>query len=106
MRPILLFTLALAACAESEDPCAGLRDLVASPGGLALTEDEHPAGWGHTDCFLCHQAQNIHEADCSTGEIDVSAIDEDADNTKACAECHGYNGVEAWVEEEGDDTGA
>lgn len=100
---ILLPLIALAAACADDDPCAGVRDLVASPNGLELTEGEHALGWAHTDCFTCHQAQNIHEADCSTGDIDVSEIAEDASDTLSCADCHGDNGVEEWVVS--DDTG-
>ena len=110
-RRILAFALALAALAAcgSDDPCAGVSDLLASPGGLALTEAEHPAGWGRSDCMLCHQAAAIHTASCASAPVDLAAVREEADpeDTRTCVACHGANGVEAWaeLEEEPGDTG-
>lgn len=102
---MIALVLAWLGCAE-EDPCAGVRDLATSPGGLALTREEHAAGWGKTACFQCHQAWVIHARDCSsfgdTAElVDLSAVAERADpsDTSSCVPCHGANGVAAWEAE-------
>lgn len=92
---ILLF-LALFGCA-AEDPCASRRDLLTSPAGLDLTPEEHPDGWGHADCFECHQRWEIHRYDCIDGvEVDTEALQA----VEECQSCHGYNGVEAWLDQE------
>jgi hypothetical protein len=96
MRPALLL-LALAGCGD--DPCAGTRDLLASPSALTLTEAEHELGWGRSECFQCHQQFRIHEEDCiDVAAVDGAAIDEasDPDDTTTCVPCHGSNGVPGW----------
>jgi len=102
MLSLLIPALLLAGCGQT-DPCAGVRDLATSPAGLTLTQVEHPAGWGHSECFQCHQAWRIHTADCNSfgdtaGLIDLAAVAEQADpqDTTSCIPCHGDNGVEGW----------
>ena len=86
----------LAACGDV-DSCEGRIDLLDSAEGLVLTPEEHPAGWGKSECLQCHPLESIHQEDC-TGEdaIDMAAVREEAeDGTYAtCAGCHGPNGVE------------
>lgn len=83
----------------AQDECAGTRDLLNSPAGLALTEQEHPAGWARTECFQCHQAFEIHASDCLKGvSVDGAAINDqiDVNDTTTCVQCHGANGNAAW----------
>ena len=90
----MILALLLAACG-AEDPCAERRDLTMTPGGLDLTAEEHPTGWGHSDCFLCHQRWKVHSDDCIDGvAIDTAAIV--AETGEDCVACHGANGVAAW----------
>ena len=93
----------LAACGD-DDPCAGLSDLLASPGGLALTEAEHPEGWGRSDCMLCHPAATLHAADCTSADVDMAAVRAatDPDDTTSCVPCHGANGSAELAAEAGD----
>lgn len=84
----------------SDDPCAGTRDLLASPAGLVLTPGEHALGWARTECFQCHQAARIHANDCtSLVAVDARAMDSavDVDDTTSCVACHGSNGVREWA---------
>ena len=94
---MLLLLGFVTACAEPE--CAATRDLLASPAGLALTEQEHPAGWGRTACFQCHQASRIHREDCLDDvAVDGAAINAAVDpaDTSTCVACHGSNGHAEW----------
>lgn len=94
---MIFLVLSLFGCGSDEDPCAGKRDLLSSPRGLELTQEEHPIGWEHTECFQCHQAWKVHTDDCLDGvAVDGAAIQ--AETTDDCAACHGWNGVDAWLD--------
>ena len=96
---IALLLVLLAGCADA--PCGAARDLRLSPSGLVVTEQEHPAGWGRTECYQCHQLSRIHKEDCVDGVVvDGSALNDDlvGQDTTACAECHGTNGVADWAD--------
>jgi len=104
MNRALLFALLLGTVGcETSDPCSGVADLALSPAGLTLTQGEHVDGWGHDECFQCHQAWRIHRVSCSSfdgepGLIDLEAIADRADpnDTTTCVSCHGANGVPGW----------
>ena len=73
-------------------------NLLASPEGLVLVEQEHPTGWTRPDCFACHEIRSIHIVN-RTGLSDdvadlpgVRAIVEN-DGVESCPLCHGNNGV-------------
>jgi hypothetical protein len=100
----MLLLLGLLVGCGTDDPCASTRDLTASPGGLALTRDEHPVGWGSTECFQCHQRWEIHANDCLQGAA-VNGADIPTDTTEGCQDCHGWNGVPAWSKSMTPDTG-
>jgi hypothetical protein len=70
-------------------------NLLDSPDGLVLTQDEHEIGWAHTDCTMCHNLDNIHLTNRTDIEIDIDAIREEAiaGGIAVCADCHGTNGV-------------
>lgn len=94
---IFLPLLALAACGDFEaSEGENYGDILATVQGLTLTEEEHGIGWGEANCFLCHQADNIHRTDRSAGGIlDVAAIRQQIrdEGVSACSGCHGTNGV-------------
>lgn len=71
-------------------------NLLDSPGGLILTQGEHPAGWGRTDCTSCHELDNIHLVNRTGLDIDIAAIHDLAvsGGEAGCPDCHGANGVE------------
>lgn len=73
-------------------------NLLASPEGLVLVQDEHPTGWTRPDCFTCHEVQNIHTVN-RTGLPD-SVVDLEgvqaivaSEGVQSCPQCHGSNGV-------------
>lgn len=96
---LALLGAVLAACGqdgaqEGED----YGNLLDSPGGLIVLQEEHPDGWGRPDCFLCHQGSNLHMVN-RTGLPDavvdlpgVRAI-VGTQGEASCAQCHGDNGV-------------
>lgn len=88
--------LAAAGCAEFELGCDDLTGMLDGPGGLTVTEVEHPTGWGQPRCFSCHSVEKIHVQNCTgLAEVDLAAIRDrvDEEGVRACAECHGDNGV-------------
>ena len=72
-------------------------NLIASAQGTQLTREEHPTGWGRTDCFLCHPVEEIHQVDRSgTGTLPLADIRAFVaqDGLASCHQCHGDNGVD------------
>jgi hypothetical protein len=106
----LVALLFLVACGNDADPeGADYGNLLASPGGLIVLEEEHPTGFGRSDCFGCHEVRNMHVEnrtdlpDCrdlpdppTEGCIDLAEIQSIIRNQgeDSCALCHGNNGVE------------
>jgi hypothetical protein len=95
----LLLAAAFAGCGEdgAEAP-ENYGNLLASPGGLVVLEEEHPDGWRRPDCFVCHEIRNIHTVN-RTGlpddEIDLPGVQAivQAGGQASCPQCHGDNGV-------------
>ena len=73
-------------------------NILASPSGLVLVADEHPTGWMRSDCFGCHNVNNIHRVN-RTGlpddEADLAGVRAivESGGEKSCTMCHGSNGV-------------
>jgi hypothetical protein len=73
-------------------------NLLASPQGLILVQEEHPTGWGRAECFGCHEIFNIHTIN-RTGlpdaEVDLPGVRAIVFNQglASCPQCHGNNGV-------------
>ena len=96
----LILLLAVAAgCGSDADPQSeNYGNLLASPGGLVVLQEEHPTGWMRPDCFGCHNVNNIHQVN-RTGlpddEVDLPGIRAIVQNEgeSSCAMCHGSNGV-------------
>ncbi len=79
------------------DPCETRQDLLDTPDGLVLTEEEHAAGWGNDRCIMCHPLVAIHQGDCADrADLDMEAVQDTASDGeyKTCVACHGDNGVE------------
>ena len=95
----LLFLCVAAGCGSDAGPQSeDYGNLLASPGGLVVLEEEHPTGWMRADCFGCHNVNNIHQIN-RTGlpddEVDlpnVRAIVQSGGEA-SCMMCHGDNGV-------------
>lgn len=96
----LLLALVAVGCGDGADPQSeNYGNLLASPGGLVVLEEEHPTGWGRSDCFGCHNVNNMHQVN-RTGlpdeDVDlpgIRAIIRSGGET-SCTMCHGDNGVE------------
>ena len=101
IAPLLLAALALALAACGETATVEGEDygnLLASPGGLVVLQEEHPHGWGRPDCFLCHNVNNIHTVN-RTGlpddVVDLAGVRAivTTQGDASCPLCHGDNGV-------------
>lgn len=83
-------------------------DILSSPAGLVLVEEEHMTGWGRPDCLQCHELRNIHVVN-RTGLPDCNDVDPAVetcldlgeiqsitrhDGEQTCSLCHGDNGVQ------------
>lgn len=97
---VLLLAVPLAACGSKSDPQSeDYGNLLVSPGGLVVLEEEHPTGWTRPDCFGCHDVDNMHQVNrtgLSDDEADLPGIRAIIANQgeSSCSLCHGDNGVE------------
>lgn len=86
----------LLSCGSSElDQGEDYGNILESPEGLILTEEEHPGGWGRADCNTCHNLDNIHLENRTDISIDIEAIHDQAleEGNSGCPDCHGANGI-------------
>lgn len=93
---LLGLVVAISSCGESTfNDGEDFGDLLDTPDGLVLTEEEHIGGWGRADCTACHNLENIHLVNRSDIPIDIEAVHEEAleEGIDSCADCHGTNGV-------------
>jgi hypothetical protein len=97
------------ACGSSGGPQSeDYGNILDSPAGLVLVEQEHPTGWGRPECFACHEIRNIHIEnrtglpDCPPTPSGTPIACLDLTQVRAlvlsqgeasCAQCHGANGV-------------
>lgn len=89
-------TLFLVSCGGSTvDEGEDYGNILDTPDGLILTEEEHQGGWGRADCTTCHNLENIHLVDRTGASIDIETIHDQAieDGIAGCAACHGTNGI-------------
>ncbi|MGB7292262.1 MAG: hypothetical protein WBD99_08835 [Thermodesulfobacteriota bacterium] len=92
----ILLILLIIGCVGEENEGQGFGNILDSPEGLIVTEEEHPDGWGRSDCFACHPIFDIHQVDRTNGLLpleDIQALVEE-EGLAACPICHGDNGVE------------
>jgi hypothetical protein len=95
----LVLAVALVACGSASGPQSeDYGNLLASPGGLVVLEEEHPTGWTRPDCFGCHNVNNMHQVN-RTGlpdeKVDLPEIRAIIENQglESCVLCHGDNGA-------------
>src|SRR5215475_2625844 len=88
-----------AACGSEADPQSeDYGNLLASPGGLVVLQEEHPTGWMRPDCFGCHTVKNMHQIN-RTGlpddQVDLPGIRAiiQSGGEASCMMCHGPNGT-------------
>ena len=61
---------------------------------LTLSADNHPHGYGRSDCFVCHLPMNIHQVDrLHAPSFPFAKRAVERNGLKSCAGCHGSNGV-------------
>jgi hypothetical protein len=92
----LLSILLIIGCVGEENQGQGFGNILDSPEGLIVTEEEHPDGWGRSDCFACHPIFDIHQVDRTDGLLpleDIQALVEE-EGLASCVLCHGDNGVD------------
>lgn len=95
---LLLLAVAGGCGSDAGPQSENYGNLLASPGGLVVLQEEHPTGWMRPDCFGCHNVNNIHQVN-RTGlpddEVDLPGIRAIVQNEgeSSCAMCHGSNGV-------------
>jgi hypothetical protein len=108
---VLALVAVLAACGD-DAPNIGedYGNLLLSPAGLVVVEEEHPTGWGRPECFACHEIRNAHNVnrtglpDCAGGSqpdpddpacLDLAEVRSIIRNQgeASCSLCHGDNGV-------------
>jgi len=88
---VLLVLGSMAGC--ETDPCPR-GSMLDSQGGLLVTLEEHPTGWGLEDCEECHAIFQLHRLGC-TEDVDLVGVREivEEDGLDSCGVCHGDNGV-------------
>ncbi len=94
---VVLVVVGIGACGGGNDDGQDFGNLIASAQGTQLTLEEHPTGWGRSECFLCHPLEEIHQVDRSgTGVLPLADIRRlvDRDRLASCPLCHGDNGVD------------
>jgi len=85
----LLLAMVLAGCAEP-----ACTDMLDGPGGLVVTQAEHPTGWGQEACEGCHVTEALHRRGCTAG-VDLAQVRDvvETNGYASCTSCHGDNGV-------------
>ncbi len=97
--PALFLGTLVAACGNSGDiEGEDYGNLLASPEGLVIVEEEHPTGWTRAQCFACHEIRNIHTVNRThlpDELIDLPGVRAIVleQGEASCAACHGDNGV-------------
>jgi len=86
---------ALLGCVGGDDEGQSFGNLFEGTDGLVLTQEEHPDGWGRSDCFGCHPITEIHRVDRTGGLLPLEDIQRfvKQEGLDSCPICHGDNGV-------------
>ena len=95
-RFLFIGLLFLLGCVGGDDEGQNFGNLFEGTDGLMLTQEEHPDGWGRSECFACHPINEIHREDrTGTGVLPLEDIQEfvEQEGLASCPICHGDNGV-------------
>lgn len=61
---------------------------------LTITTQNHPHGYGKSECFACHLPSNIHNVDrIGAPSFAIAKTLVTQQGLASCAGCHGTNGV-------------
>ncbi|MBI2486046.1 MAG: hypothetical protein HYW01_03630 [Deltaproteobacteria bacterium] len=98
MKKSLLIALIflLLGCVGGDDEGQNFGNIFEGTDGLMLNQEEHPDGWGRSECFACHPINEIHREDrTGTGVLPLEDIQEfvEQEGLDSCPICHGDNGV-------------
>jgi hypothetical protein len=93
---LILFSIGFLGCVGADNEGQDFGNIFDSPDGLIVTEEEHPDGWGRSDCFACHPIFDIHQVDRTGGLLPIEDIQElvEEEGLASCPLCHGDNGVD------------
>ena len=95
-RFLFIGLLFLLGCVGGDDEGQNFGNIFEGTDGLMLTQEEHPDGWGRSECFACHPINEIHREDrTGTGVLPLEDIQEfvEQEGLDSCPICHGDNGV-------------
>ena len=87
--------LLLLSCVGGDDEGQDFGNIFEGTDGLILTQEDHPDGWGRSDCFACHPINEIHRVDRTGGLLPLEDIQKfvEQEGLDSCPICHGDNGV-------------
>ena len=92
-----LFSFACSDDKQDKLPAEDYGDIyVANSNSFFLSEKTHEIGWGKSECFMCHNVNNIHLKDRTAskrGNVTYARLKVHENGVKACAGCHGANGI-------------
>lgn len=92
---LVIFFL-LSACQVNSRQVENYGDINTTTGGIALSsQQEHPSGWGRSECLLCHNVKlNIHRGPNSPVDADaIVFLTQQNGGARYCLTCHGPNGL-------------
>lgn len=93
---VVLFAFLVSACGGAElDKGEDYGNLIDTPDTTFLTQEEHKAGWGLSECTMCHNLENIHLENRTGLPIDIVDTHNRAisEGISGCVTCHGKNGL-------------
>lgn len=99
VKYILLFWIGGLLCSGCQDETTYeyYGDLLETPAGLILVQEEHEVGWKEATCSHCHVTGNFHATfPGRTSSFDMEQIRAYVEQAgpSSCSDCHGNNGVE------------
>lgn len=61
---------------------------------ISLSSQNHPHGFGKSECFFCHNVNNIHQVDrLNIPSFSLARPYVQQSGLASCVGCHGSNGV-------------